>query len=397
MTQGIDFNGNINHRKAYFKQIFRCQHEAEIVIEDWIRKFCNHWLREEFYVQRGADRYERSPYGKDYGNGYYRRRLLTARGRLALIVPRGRWRKYKYTLFEYYRRHSSRFEDMVIDSLLLGHSTRDARRFFNDLFGAGTLSHALASKIFRRFDHEIDSWKRRRIEKEIAVLVLDAVHLKGAITGLRRAKPVLCAYCVYTDGSEEMIDFEPMRSESFDAWSRFCGRLYGRGIQKASLVVRDDNSAIREAISLYWPMARQQLCVFHLMQNFLKYLNGIDRRRKRKILDAVSALYESPEKTRFYGMLTQLRAAYKQMRYHPAFKYLFAHIEDTTQFYEVPEAFRPAAKTTNRLERLFKEVKRRVKAFGRFPNTRSCERWLYALIKEGVTPQYRPIKSTQLS
>jgi len=395
--QGIVFDGNINHRKAYFKQIYEGQHEPEVVIEDWLRRFCNSWLKEEFYVQSGAGYYERTPIRRDYGNGYYKRRMLTRSGRIDILVPRGKYYRCKYTLFEKYKRYSRQFEDIVVDSLLLGHSTRDAKRFFDEMFGQGSMSHSLASKILRRFDSEIEVWKKRRIEKEVAILVLDAVHLKGAITGLRRAKPVLCAYCIYKDGTEELIDFEVASHESTDSYSRFCGKLYARGLRQIELVVRDDHKGIREAITTYWPEATQQLCVFHLMQNFVKQLKGFDRNRRRRIITAVSQLYESKDKTAFYGNLRYVMSCYRQLRYHRAFCYLYAHLEETTQFYKIGKEFQPAAKTTNRLERLFKEVKRRVKAFGRFPNTMSCQRWLYALIKEGLTPQYKPIKSTQLS
>jgi transposase-like protein len=399
----LTFDGNINHRLSYFKYIFSAQHEVEVVIEDWLRRFYNNWLREEFQWQRGASYYEHKGLDYDYANGYYHRRLLTSRGSLILKVPRGRKERYKYLFFEKYKRYSRQFEDMVVESLLLGHSTRDAKRFFNKVFGPGTISHTLASRIIRRFDHEITIWKKHPINKPVAVLVLDAIHLRGAITGLKRAKPVLFAYCVYEDGTEELVDFEPASYESSESYSSFCGRLYARGLRQVDLVVRDDHKGLKEAIATYWPQAKQQFCVFHLMQNFIKLLKGIDKKRKQQIIKAVSYIYESKDKTAFYGALKKLISAYRQMKHHPAFKYLYTHLEDTTQFYEINEAFWAAAKTTNRLERIFKEIKRRVKAFGRFPNTRSCERWLYALIKEGLIPKYRrirlssQIKSTQFS
>jgi transposase-like protein len=395
MLFGVDFYGNINHRKSYFKQIFDSHEEPEIVIEDWLRKFCNTWLREEFYLQAKAERYQRAKERIDYGNGYYRRRILTAKGRFDVFVPRGRGKKYRYTLFERYKRYSRELEDLIIDSLLLGHSTRDAKRFFDEMLGQNSISHALASKVFRVYDLEVSSWKNRKIEKEVAVLVLDAVHLKGAITGLKRAKPVLCAYCIYADGSEELIDFEPAQHESSESWHRFCGRLYMRGLTKVKFAVRDDLEQIAQAITTYWPKAIQQYCVFHLMQNFVKKLKGL--KDKRMIINDTSALYEAKDKQQFYGLVNRFMAKHRQYKHHLAFKYLYGHLEDTTQFYTLPEAFQAAAKTTNRLERLFKEIKRRVKAFGRFPNTLSCKRWLYALIKEGLTPQYRRIESTQYS
>lgn len=396
MEFGIDFYGNINHRKAHFKQIIEAQEGGpEIVITDWISKFCDSWLQAEFTEQRGGDYYSRT--STDYANGHYCRRLLTTRGGIDLKVPRGRTKRYKYSLFNTYKRHTRAFEDIIVESLLLGHSSRDAKRFFNKLLAKGSISHSLASSIMRRFDNEIDSWKNKPITKKAVVLVIDAVHLKGAITGLRRAKPVLCAWCVWDDGTEDLIDFEPAKNESSQAYSRFCARLYYRGLTDVRLAVSDDCEGIKEAVSTFWPRAIQQGCVFHLMQNFVKKLHGLDKKLKRKILDDAGKIYEAENKTRFYGLLQRFMAKHRRYKNHPAFKYLYSHVEETSRFFEIESKYWPAAKTSNRLERTFKEVKRRVKAFGRFPNTRSCQRWMYALIKERLIPQYKGIQSTHNS
>lgn len=393
MDRGIDFYGNINHRKAHFKQIFECQQEPEVVIDEWVKRFCEVWLKEEFSLQRGQGYYERE--GSDYANGYYRRRLLTARGLLELKVPRGRQGRYKYTLFDSYKRYSGQFEDIVTQALLLGHSGRDARRFFERLLVKGTISHSLASSILRRFDHEIETWKSRSIDKKAVVVVLDAVHLKGAITGLKRAKPVLCAWCVWEDDTEDLIDFEPEKHESGEAYGRLCARLYRRGLKEVELAVFDEREGIKEVVTTYWPQAIQQGCVFHLMQNFTKKLKGLDKPSKRRIIDDAGKIYEAKDKTAFYGRVNWFMAKYRRYRYHPAVKYLLSRLEETSRFYRIAAKYWPAAKTTNRLERTFKEIKRRVKAFGRFPNTKSCQRWLYALIKERLIPQYRIKECTQ--
>lgn len=395
MGEYIDFYGNINHRKAYFKQILQAQEEPEIIIDDWLKRFCDSWLKEEFVIQRGSDYYDRK--SDDYANGYYHRRLLTARGRIDLKVPRGRHKKYSYTLFDSYKRYSNDFRDIVTESLLLGHSSRDAKRFFNRIFGQSSISHALASSILRRFDHEIGSWKNKPIDKRAVVLVIDAVYLKGALTGVRRAKPVLCAWCLWEDGTEELVDFEPERHESNYAYSRFCSRLYRRGLTDIKLAVFDECDGIKEAVTTFWPQAIQQGCVFHLMQNFTKHLKGLDKKTKFRIIDDAGKIYEAKNKSRFYGSLKRFMTQYSRYRNHPAFRYLYKRAEETSQFYQLEPKYWPAAKTTNRLERSFKEIKRRVKAFGRFPNTCSCQRWLYALIKEGLLPKYRGIESTHNS
>ena len=321
----ISFDNNIRHRISYFKGIFSKQNEAEIVIEEWIKRFCDSWLKEEFQYYRGAEYYEHSRTDYDYANGYYHRRLITARGSILLKVPRGRKKRYRYSLFDRYKRYSRQFEDIVVESLLLGHSTRDARRFFDKVFGAGTISHSLASRILRRFDDEISQWKKREIKKPVAVLVVDAIHLKGVITGLKRARPVLFAYCIYKDGSEEVVDFAPVRSESLESYNSFLGRLYYRGLEEVELAVSDGHKGIKEAISMYWPRAKQQLCVFHFMQNFTKYLKGFESRRKRKIIKDAQWVYEAKDKGSFYGRLKGFMAKYRQIRFHKAFKYSYIY------------------------------------------------------------------------
>ena len=126
-------------------------------------------------------------------------------------------------------------------------------------------------------------------------------------------------------------------------------------------------------------------------------LLGLDKKLKRKILDDAGKIYEAENKIKFYGLLQRFMAKYGQYKNHQAFRYLYSHIEETSKFFEIESKYWPAAKTSNRLERTFKEVKRRVKAFGRFPNTRSCQRWMYALIKERLLPQYKGIQSTHKS
>ena len=186
------------------------------------------WLKEEFKLQIGADYYERTPTRLAYSLGYYKRRLITKRGILTLKVPRAERMKLRFSLFERYKRYSKDFEDIVLDSLLLGHSTRKAKIFFKKVLGEDSISHQFASSLLRKFDSEIERWKKRRIDKEVEVLVLDALHLKGSTATVKRAKPVLFAYAVYKDGKEEVLDFEIATSESVNNWLLFLNKLYSK-------------------------------------------------------------------------------------------------------------------------------------------------------------------------
>ena len=222
--------------------------------------------------------------------------------------------------------------------------------------------------------------KERKIKKEVEILVLDALYLKGSITRVKRAKPILFVYAVYKDGKEEVLDFEIATSESVNNWLLFLNKLYYRGLINPKFIVRDDNESLKQAIAIIWPNSQQQYCIYHLINNFKKKLKSLKNRQlKEKILYHLKWLYEAKDKEEFLKWLNKFLRLFKSCKDHPAFKYLLTHLEETIQFYRLPYSLRPIAKTTNRLERLFKEIKRRIKVFSRFPNSLSCQRWLYAL------------------
>lgn len=372
------FEGHYTRRFARSREF--CNEQIEVELDKKITEFCNKWIQEEFTIQSGAEWYQRSEKRADRRNGHYRRRLITGRGIVHLKVPRGEKKKYEYSLFKKNKRKTQGFEDIVVDALLKGHSSRKASQFFGKMFGAGTISHQAAVSALKKFDSELESWKQEKIKNDVVVLVLDAVHLKGVIPYLKYAKPVLFAYAVYSDGSEQVLDFELARGESINAWYRFCQKLSDRGLTNTRLVVHDDNAAISEAVSLVWPHALDQQCIFHILKNYCKKLTGcID---KRKLLNDASELYKAKSEEEFYRLTQKFKNKWSKYQRHPAIKYLFKMMPDSIKYFELPKKFWKIAKTSNRLERLFEELKRRIKVFRRFQNPQSCRRWLYALLKE---------------
>ena len=372
------FTGNYTKRFSRVKEF--CNEQVETVLDKFLAQFCNAWLEEEFEIQNGSKSYERIGKDKDYRQGHYQRWLLTARGRVCLQVPRGKRKKYNFSLFEKFKRKTTKFESVVIEALLKGHSSRKASLFFEELFGANTISHKAAVQTLRKFDSSIEQWKTRPIKDNAVILVLDAVWLKGVIPYLKQAKPVLFAYAIYPNGVEEVIDFELVQGESGNAWMRFCQRIEQRGLHNVKLIVKDDLEAISQATSFVWPQALDQSCIFHVLQNFNKKLSGL--KDKHLIREYASWLYEAQNEEEFYLWAQKFKKHWIKYQYHPAFKYLFNKLIYTIRYFELPREFWFAAKTTNRLERLFGELKRRIRVFRRFPNPASCRRWLYALLEQ---------------
>ncbi len=371
------FEGNYTKRFARYKEF--CNEKVEVVIDKFIKQFCDNWLEEEYIEQSGAGWYERTDERQDYRAGHYERQLITSRGVIKVKVPRGFKGPYRYSLFEKYQRRTLEFDDVVVSALLNGHSSRKGSLFFKKLLGDGTISHQTAVKTLRRFDEQVRVWKNQPVKDGAVILVLDAVYFKGVVRHLKQAKPVLFGYAVYPDGHEEVIGFELAHGETKDGWYRFCLNLYERGLKDVQLIVHDDCDAIKEAVSLVWPKALDQACVFHVMQNLTKKLHGC--KDKRTILDDVSWLYEAQSEEEFYRWLVKFNARWQKYRYHEAIKYFQNKIYGSIRYFALPKEFWSIAKTSNRLERLFEELKRRVRVFRRFPNSLSCERWLYALLK----------------
>ena len=369
-----------NYRKRFARvKEFSCE-KVEFILDEFLKAFCNTWLEEEFTIQSGRERYKRSDTGGDIRAGHYRRTIITSRGVITLNVPRGKKLNYKYSLFKKFKRKTEHFEEVVIDALLKGLSSRKASKFFGKLFDKNTISHQAALQSLRKFDYELDKWRNRPIKDNCLILVLDAVRLKGVIPYLKEPKPVLFAYAIYPDGHEEVLDFELAMGESTNAWTRFCQKLYNRGLQNVKLVVRDDCDAITNAISLCWPKALDQQCVFHILKNLCKHLKGC--KDKKMILNDASWLYEAQSEEEFYSWAIKFKNKYQNYKYYKAFKYFLGKIYQSVRYFELPKEYWKIAKTSNRLERFFEELKRRIRVFRRFPNTQSCQRWLYALIAE---------------
>jgi len=178
------FEGYYTKRFARYKEF--CPERVEVKLDEFLKKFCNRWLEEEYELQRGAKSYERTERRTDRRNGHYWRRLVTGRGVMELRVPRGEKKKYVYTLFEKNQRKTKKFEEIVVDGLLKGHSSRKASAFFEKMFGAGTISHQAAVSTLKKFDWEVKGWKNSKVKDGAVVLVLDAVHLKGRLRAINR-------------------------------------------------------------------------------------------------------------------------------------------------------------------------------------------------------------------
>ena len=355
-----------------------CQVVAKEAIKGLLERTMDLALQER--MGRGVQR-ERA--GKDRRNGYYERDLLTSWGWINRIrVPRGRVTSIADVVLPKYQRRQPEFDAAVMSSFLFGHSTRKCRRFFTELFGEMGVSHSTVSRILEDLDARCRRWRERPLEKGYAYLWLDGKC--AAIAGARKHPySVLWAYGATEEGHRELLGFEIHRSEGTANWESLLVGLLKRGLdpEKLKLVIRDENSGCEQAVLSLLGSVAQQSCAIHLQRNVGKLVSKPNRGAFQQ---QVGEIFSQESLRQGRTTLTELLQQWQE-REPQACLYLRKNVDKSLVFYSLATSttWRTHLKSTNMLERFFRELKRYEKSRQcRFANTRSCERFYYAFAKD---------------
>ena len=321
--------------------------------------------------------------GSDRRNGYYERDLLTSWGWINKIrVPRGRVSSITDVVLPRYRRRQPEFDAVVMSSFLFGHSTRKSRRFFTQLLGEMGVSHTTVSKIVSELDDRARRWRNRRLDKSYVYLWFDGKC--AAIAGARkRPYSVLWAYGATEEGHRELLGFQIHYSEATAHWESLLLNLLNRGLdpQKLRLVIRDENSGCEQAILSLLGDVPQQSCAVHLERNVGKLANKLNR---GQFQEQVGEIFKQESLSKGMATLRQVLQDWQGVE-PQACLYLRANVDKSLVFYTVATTmgWRAHLKSTNMLERFFRELKRYEKSCQcRFTNTRSCGRVYYTFAKD---------------
>ena len=345
--------------KQAIKQLLEQTMEAELD-----RRIRNHWKRHG----RGSDR----------RNGYYERALMTSWGYISGIrVPRGRVNSAADTVIPRYERRQAEFNAAVAASFVLGHSTRKSQRFFQQFLGESGLSHSQVSRILSRVDESAQAWRKRALNLPYVYLWLDGKC--AAIAGARkRPYSVLWAYGATEDGHRELLGFQIHTSEGTMHWESLLIELLDRGLDPKALklVVRDENSPCEQAILSLLGDVPQQSCAVHLERN-LGRMVGKDS--KKLFQSQLAEVFKAPSLRGARGRLKELLEGWEE-REPDACVHLRSVVDRSLVFYQMAHTPQLQAhlKSTNILERFFRELKRFEKSRQfRFADGRSCQRFYY--------------------
>lgn len=351
--------------------------EHEEFLRGLIQQVVQQVLEAEMDEAVGAQKSERTPDRVGYRSGYYSRTLMTRLGKLELRVPQDRQGRFRTEVFERYQRSEKALVGALAEMYVQGVSTRKVKAITEELCGH-EFSASTISRINQSLDEELEKFASRRLEEEYPYLVLDARYEKVRDEGVIRSQAVLVAIGISWDGRRCVLAVELASRESQSSWKQFLEGLRKRGLNGVLFVVSDDHVGLRKAIREVLPEAAWQRCYVHFLRNALDYL---PRKADDDCLIELRWIYDRRNLEEARRDLTAWLAKWGA-RYPKLCAWVEENIEETLTFYCLPSQHHKHIKSTNLLERLNEELKRRTLVVRIFPNGASCLRLIRALAVE---------------
>jgi putative transposase len=324
-----------------------------------------------------AHKSERTSARLAYRSGYYERQLVTRVGVLELRVPQDRAGRFSTELFERYQRSEKALVAALAQMYVQGVSTRKVKAITEELcghsFSASTISEATA-----RLDETLKAFFTRRLEEPFAYLILDARYERVREDGVISQQAVLVAIGVDWEGRRQVLGVEMANRESRSSWREFLAGLRERGLHGVEYVVSDNHAGLKAAIREILPEAAWQRCYVHFLRNALDY---VPRKVDDDCLMELRWFYDRRDLDEVRRDIAQWVTKW-QGKYPKLVAWVEENVEETLTYYRLPLAHHKHMKSTNMLERLNQELKRRTLVVRIFPNTASCLRLSRALAVE---------------
>jgi len=322
----------------------------------------------------GATPGERTESRSGYRAGYYGRSLVTRIGKLELRVPRDRGGEFSTALFERYARSEKALVAALAEMYV---STRKVKAITEELCGHSFSASAI-SAINKGLDEALAKFAHRPLEEHYPYLILDARYERVRDNGVIGHHAVLIAIGINWEGKRQVLAVEMANRESQSSWKDFLLRLKERGLSGVEFVVSDDHAGLKKAISVVLTEAAWQRCYVHFLRNALDYL---PRKADDDCLQELRWIYDRRDIQEAQQDLSAWIGKW-QAKYPKLVDWVEANILETLTFYRLPRAHHKHLKSTNMLERLNEEIKRRTLVVRIFPNTESCLRLIRALCVE---------------
>lgn len=315
-----------------------------------------------------AGRYERTQKRQDTRAGHYKRNLDTQAGPVQLKIPKLRTLTFETAIIERYKRRESSVEEALIEMYLAGVSVRRVEDITEALWGTrvspGTVSN-LNKKVYER----IEQWINNPIEGEYSYVFLDGIWLKRCWAGEVKNVSVLVAIGVDQDGCRQVLGVQEGAKEDKESWTRFLRYLKSRGLQGVKLFVSDKCLGLVESLADFYPKAQWQRCVVHFYRNVF---TAVPKGRVKEVAAMLKAIHAQEDRQAAEEKITAVTKKLKGMKLSNAAKIVEEGAKETLSYYDFPSQHWRSIRTNNPLERLMREIRRRTRVVGAFPDGQSA-------------------------
>ena len=384
------FTASLAEKLQWFKDAIwdgELGRQSKLMLKDLLQNS----LEEDIKRQLGGiGRYERSESRADQRNGYYTRDLDTQHGSVHnLRVPRSRNGTYEPEVFDRYKRRTAAVDEAILDMFSRGVSTRQVGPILEVLTGA-SVSHSTVSQISKALDAHVQAYHQRPLEDKYLYLLLDGISLRCKGANGSKKVLVLAAYGITADGHRQLIDFCQASSESEAQWTRFLESLRRRGLKgdNLRLITTDGAKGLIAALDMVYPMVSRQRCWVHKLRNVS---NKLHKATREACIKEAQQIYLAPNRREATKRFRAWKLHWQAVE-PKAVACLADDIDALLAFFDVPEPHRVIVRTTNAIERSFREVRRRTNPMSCFNNSASIDRIIFAIFAhQNANWDHRPI------
>lgn len=344
------------------------KHDLRDLVRSSVEETLNALLDHEAEELVNAEKYERSGDRKGYRSGHYNRNFQTTAGDVTLKVPKLKGVQFETAIIERYRRRECSVEEALIEMYLAGVSVRRVEDITEALWGTKVSPGTISNLNKKAYEH-IESWRTRPLTGEYPYVYVDCVYLKRSWGGEIQNVSILVAIGVNQDGCREIIGAAEGMKEDKESWRSFFVWFKERGLTGVRLIIGDKCLGMLETIPEVFPDAKYQHCTVHFYRNIF---SATPRKYMKEVAMMLKAIHAQECKEAASEKAKRVAAKLREMKLSSAAKKLEDGIDETLSYMDFPSQHWSRIRTNNTIERLNREIKRRTKAIGAFPDVQSA-------------------------